>query len=120
MFRLTLFVAEGICTRGSIYLLPLFSAFFDCHISLLASATEYPSLSSNGPVADYIRLSYQLAREVLDIAFAAVRPGITTDTIDAIVHDAIIERNAYPSPLNYRNFPKSVCTCVFDICMSSY
>jgi methionyl aminopeptidase len=56
--------------------------------------------------------SYQLAREVLDIASAAIRPGITTDAIDFIVHEAIIERNAYPSPLNYRNFPKSVCTYV--------
>jgi len=56
--------------------------------------------------------SPQLAREVLDIAAAAVRPGITTDAIDAIVHDAIIKRNAYPSPLNYRNFPKSVCTSI--------
>lgn len=54
----------------------------------------------------------KLSREVLDIAAAAIRPGITTDAIDAIVHDAIIERKAYPSPLNYRNFPKSVCTCV--------
>lgn len=57
----------------------------------------------------------QLAREVLDIAAAAIRPGVTTDAIDAIVHEAIIERNAYPSPLNYRNFPKSVCTCVFGV-----
>ena len=56
---------------------------------------------------------YQLAREVLDIAAAAVRPGITTDEIDEIVHTATIERNAYPSPLNYRGFPKSVCTFVF-------
>jgi methionyl aminopeptidase len=54
----------------------------------------------------------QLAREVLDIAAAAVRPGITTDEIDEIVHQATVERNAYPSPLNYRNFPKSVCTYV--------
>jgi hypothetical protein len=53
----------------------------------------------------------QLAREVLDIAASHVRPGVTTDAIDAIVHDAIIERNAYPSPLNYRKFPKSVCLC---------
>jgi methionyl aminopeptidase len=52
----------------------------------------------------------QLAREVLDIAASHVRPGITTDEIDEIVHNATIERNAYPSPLNYRNFPKSVCT----------
>jgi len=54
----------------------------------------------------------QLAREVLDIAASAIRPGITTDEIDEIVHKATIERNAYPSPLNYRDFPKSVCTYV--------
>jgi len=54
----------------------------------------------------------QLTREVLDIAAAAIRPGITTDEIDEIVHNATIERNAYPSPLGYRNFPKSVCTSV--------
>ncbi|KAG6897804.1 Methionine aminopeptidase 1 [Termitomyces sp. T32_za158] len=54
----------------------------------------------------------QLAREVLDLAASHVRPGITTDELDEIVHNATIERNAYPSPLNYRNFPKSVCTYV--------
>lgn len=53
-----------------------------------------------------------MSREILDLAAAAVRPGITTDEIDEIVHNATIERNAYPSPLNYRNFPKSVCTSV--------
>jgi len=57
-----------------------------------------------------LRTVCKLGREVLDIAAAAVRPGITTDEIDEIVHNATIERNAYPSPLNYRRFPKSVCT----------
>jgi len=52
----------------------------------------------------------QLARQVLDIAASHIRPGITTDEIDAVVHQACIERNAYPSPLNYRRYPKSVCT----------
>ncbi|KAE9366649.1 methionine aminopeptidase 1 [Stipitochalara longipes BDJ] len=52
----------------------------------------------------------RLAREVLDIAAAAVKPGITTDYIDEIVHKACIERDSYPSPLNYGHFPKSVCT----------
>jgi methionyl aminopeptidase len=54
----------------------------------------------------------QMSREVLDLAAAALRPGITTDEIDEIVHNATIERNAYPSDLNYRKFPKSVCTSV--------
>jgi len=59
-----------------------------------------------------MRIVCKLAREVLDIAASHVRPGITTDDIDAVVHKAAIERNSYPSPLNYRHFPKSVCTSV--------
>jgi len=56
-----------------------------------------------------------MAREVLDIAAAHVKPGTTTDEIDSIVHQAIIERGGYPSPLNYRDFPKSVCTSVNEV-----
>lgn len=59
-----------------------------------------------------IRKACMLGREVLDVAAAAVRPGITTDELDAIVHEETIKRGAYPSPLNYYNFPKSVCTSV--------
>ncbi|KAF8894586.1 methionine aminopeptidase [Infundibulicybe gibba] len=62
-----------------------------------------------------MRTVCRLGREVLDIAASHIRPGITTDEIDQIVHDATIERNAYPSPLNYRNFPKSVCTSVNEV-----
>lgn len=54
-------------------------------------------------------------REVLDLAGRAVRPGITADEIDRIVHEACIERGCYPSPLNYRGFPKSVCTSVNEV-----
>ncbi|KAJ0384642.1 hypothetical protein COL922a_007957 [Colletotrichum nupharicola] len=57
----------------------------------------------------------RLAREVLDIAAAAIKPGITTDAIDEIVHKACIERNSYPSPLNYNHFPKSVCTSLNEV-----
>ncbi|QIW97729.1 hypothetical protein AMS68_003247 [Peltaster fructicola] len=52
----------------------------------------------------------RLAREVLDIAAREVKPGVTTDHIDAVVHKACMERDSYPSPLNYCHFPKSVCT----------
>ncbi|KAL1990531.1 hypothetical protein VTN49DRAFT_6370 [Thermomyces lanuginosus] len=54
----------------------------------------------------------RLTREVLDIAAREIRPGVTTDYIDEVVHKACIERNAYPSPLNYMHFPKSVCTSI--------
>ena len=51
----------------------------------------------------------------MDIAGNAVRAGITCDEIDRIVHEATIERGAYPSPLNYYKFPKSVCTSVNEV-----
>lgn len=51
----------------------------------------------------------------MDKAHAAVRPGITTDEIDRVVHDATVAAGAYPSPLNYFHFPKSVCTSVNEV-----
>ena len=44
-----------------------------------------------------------------------VEPGVTTDRLDEIVHDATIARGGYPSPLNYRGYPKSVCTSVNEV-----
>lgn len=44
--------------------------------------------------------------------FSIWQPGITTDEIDEAVHNMIIENGAYPSPLGYGGFPKSVCTSV--------
>uniref|UniRef100_A0A060TBT5 Methionine aminopeptidase n=1 Tax=Blastobotrys adeninivorans TaxID=409370 RepID=A0A060TBT5_BLAAD len=70
---------------------------------------------ANPEEIERIRRACKIGREVLDIAGAAVRPGITTDEIDAIVHQACMDRDAYPSPLNYYNFPKSVCTSVNEV-----
>jgi methionyl aminopeptidase len=46
---------------------------------------------------------------------AHIKPGVTTDELDAICHQACIDRDSYPSPLNYNNFPKSVCTSVNEV-----
>ncbi|CAI4047865.1 hypothetical protein SUVZ_12G2800 [Saccharomyces uvarum] len=62
-----------------------------------------------------IRKACIFGREVLDAAAAHVRPGITTDELDEIVHNETIKRGAYPSPLNYYNFPKSLCTSVNEV-----
>lgn len=62
-----------------------------------------------------LRASCKLAREVLDEAAKAVGVGVTCDEIDRIVHEASIDRNCYPSPLNYYNFPKSCCTSVNEV-----
>ncbi|KAI5461943.1 methionine aminopeptidase 1 [Mariannaea sp. PMI_226] len=52
----------------------------------------------------------RLAREVLDVVASELKPGITTDYLDSVCHKACIERDSYPSPLNYNHFPKSICT----------
>ncbi len=56
-----------------------------------------------------------VAAEVLRLAGEKVAVGVTTDEIDVYVHDLCIERNSYPSPLNYNHFPKSVCTSVNEV-----
>ncbi|KAJ3050079.1 Methionine aminopeptidase 1 [Rhizophlyctis rosea] len=62
-----------------------------------------------------MRISCRLGREVLEEARKALKVGVTTDEIDRIVHDATVERNAYPSPLNYYTYPKSCCISVNEI-----
>ncbi|MGB5246358.1 MAG: type I methionyl aminopeptidase [Woeseia sp.] len=60
-----------------------------------------------------MRIAGRLAADVLDMIGEHVRPGITTGEIDQICHRYITEtQNAIPAPLNYRGFPKSVCTSV--------
>lgn len=56
-----------------------------------------------------------VAAEVLRLAGECVKPGVTTDEIDAYVHELCIARNSYPSPLNYSGYPKSVCTSVNEV-----
>ncbi|KAJ3595301.1 hypothetical protein NHX12_004605 [Muraenolepis orangiensis] len=57
----------------------------------------------------------QLARKVLLLAGRCLKVGMTTDEIDYIVHQEAIKHNAYPSPLRYGGFPKSVCTSVNNV-----
>lgn len=62
-----------------------------------------------------MRRACRAAAQVLREAGALVRPGLTTDQIDAFVHERTIAMGGYPSPLNYRGFPKSVCTSVNEV-----
>lgn len=62
-----------------------------------------------------VKLASRLGREVLDEAARAIAPGVTTDEVDRVVHEACIERDCYPSPLGYYKFPKSCCTSVNEV-----
>jgi methionyl aminopeptidase len=59
-----------------------------------------------------IRRSSQLTREILDLLETRIAAGITTDDINRWVHDYTVSHGAIPAPLNYRGFPKSVCTSI--------
>mgnify|MGYP000213957330 CR=1 FL=1 len=59
-----------------------------------------------------MRKAGRLAAETLDFITPHVVPGITTEALDKLCHDFIVERKAIPAPLNYRGFPKSICTSI--------
>lgn len=60
-----------------------------------------------------MRVAGRLAAQVLEMIGEHVQPGVTTDELDRICHDFIVnEQRAIPAPLNYRGFPKSICTSV--------
>ena len=59
-----------------------------------------------------MRIAGKLAGEVLEIIGPYVKEGVTTDELNTICHNYIVEHNAIPAPLNYHGFPKSICTSV--------
>ncbi|MDX9873533.1 MAG: type I methionyl aminopeptidase [Spongiibacteraceae bacterium] len=63
-----------------------------------------------------MRVACRLAAEVLEMIGPYVQPGVTTEELDRICHDYIVNvQKAIPAPLNYHGFPKSICTSVNDV-----
>ena len=62
-----------------------------------------------------IRRSCQATRRILDLLEGRLVPGVTTEEINTWVHEATLAEGAIPAPLNYRGFPKSVCTSVNQV-----
>lgn len=63
-----------------------------------------------------MRTAGRLAAEVLEMITDYVKPGVSTGELDKICHDYIVnEQHAIPAPLNYRGFPKSICTSVNQV-----
>jgi methionyl aminopeptidase len=96
---------------------------------LLQSLPRWPSSQPQGPASsamrgsqvtiktpdqqEQMRTAGRLAAEVLDMIGPYVVPGVTTDELNARCHEYIVNvQQAIPAPLNYRGFPKSICTSV--------
>jgi len=62
-----------------------------------------------------IRKACQLSRSILDSLEGRIIPGLRTDTIDEWVHDFTISHGAYPASLNYKGYPRSVCTSINEV-----
>lgn len=72
------------------------------HGITIHDASEYEGMRKAG----------RLAAEVLDMILEHVAPGVTTNALNDLCHAMIVERGAIPAPLNYRGFPKSICTSI--------
>lgn len=71
------------------------------------------SVKIHGPEGfEKMRAAGRLAAQVLDFIAPHVIPGVATDALDKLCHDYIVDHGAVPAPLNYRGFPKSICTSV--------
>jgi methionyl aminopeptidase len=66
-------------------------------------------------VIEAMRVAGKLAAQALAEGGKAVRPGASTESIDAIVHEFLCDNGAYPSTLGYRGFPKSCCTSLNEV-----
>ena len=66
-------------------------------------------------VIERMRESGRIASDAMHAAAGAIAPGVTTDTLDAVAHEYMLDHGAYPSTLGYRGFPKSLCTSVNEV-----
>jgi methionyl aminopeptidase len=78
-------------------------------------ASERGEVVQPAETIERMRRTGAAAAEVLALVGEAIEPGMTTDDLDAIAHQAAVERDAYPSPLGYRGYPKSVCTSINEV-----
>jgi methionyl aminopeptidase len=62
-----------------------------------------------------IRVAGRIAANAMAAAAAVIAPGVTTDEIDRVGHEFLLDHHAYPSTLGYKGFPKSLCTSVNEV-----
>ena len=66
-------------------------------------------------VIEKMRIAGTIAADAMQLAGSQIKDGMTTEDLDAIVHEYICDHGAYPSTLGYRGFPKSLCTSINEV-----
>jgi methionyl aminopeptidase len=66
-------------------------------------------------VIEKMRLAGKVAAQAMEAGAAVIAPGVTTDQVDAVVHEFLLDHHAWPATLEYRGFPKSCCTSVNEV-----
>ncbi|MCP2338568.1 type I methionyl aminopeptidase [Actinomadura rupiterrae] len=66
-------------------------------------------------IIERMRVAGRIAAQALEEVGKHVRPGVTTDELDVIGHEFMLDHGAYPSTLGYRGYPKSLCTSVNEV-----
>jgi methionyl aminopeptidase len=69
----------------------------------------------DGETVEKMRIAGAIAAQAMGAAAEAIAPGVTTDELDRIAHEFMLDHGAYPSTLGYRHFPKSICTSVNEV-----
>lgn len=64
---------------------------------------------------ELMREAGRLASRTLDMIGEHIKPGVSTEELNQICHEFIVSHDAYPAPLNYKGFPKSICTSVNQV-----
>jgi methionyl aminopeptidase len=62
-----------------------------------------------------MRIASRIAARAMEEAAKAIAPGVTTDELDRIAHEYMVDHRAYPSDLGYRGFPKSLCASINEV-----
>jgi methionyl aminopeptidase len=66
-------------------------------------------------IIEAMKVAGRIAADAMAVAAAEIAPGVTTDHLDRVAHEYMLDHGAYPATLNYRGFPKSICTSVNEV-----
>jgi methionyl aminopeptidase len=72
-------------------------------------------LVKDAETIEKMRIAGRIAAQAMAAAAELIAPGVTTDELDRVAHEFMLDHGAYPSTLGYKSFPKSVCTSVNEI-----